>query len=635
MSREPHRPGAITTFLFAMFATVGVLAVAAIIAGYAATLIHGGSVGIARYAPWVAFISLGLLLVIAPRVPAPRDTRIDLSAVAGVAVGGAGVGAVVLGRDIGDPSQIGPLQIAVAAVSVLVALASPFIARCINRCELAEAVSRFSERLWSGSSEQQDGSGPSARWGLIAAVVALGLLIAGLLFVMPQGPLGHDESVYAVKARAWYAGTPSTGFESYRPPGMPAVGWIVMHISSSDVALRVAGLVLAAGTAVVAWFTGRTMLGAGAAWIGVGVFVASEAYLRRATEFLNDLAAAGLLIATMLVIWYHFERRPGGWWLVAAAPFAAAAYYLRYGSALALAVIGAVALAIWWKDVRESWRPLAATVAVALVLLLPHVIYSIGTSGSPLGVFRSASTAVGGGGGGLADYWGLIPEDLAGRLGALVMAAGALYAIVLVAMAIRNRQWGRATRTAVFLTVPAVLITISLGVFTHGEPRFLFMPLAVMLLVGGRAITVVINKLHTIPRWIIAAGLGIIIVQAFVTGADNMQDAMDAITGRRDVIAETGEVARGEAGPDACSIRSSYVPQLTWYSACSTYHFDQVFHASDGSSYLVLFEHGKRQPEGAQLDAELAKTPGIPSAVVLDPYDRVGDGFVYDYRSTP
>ena len=51
MSGEPHRHGAIATFLFAMFVTVGALALVSVLAGYAATLIHSGSVGIARYAP--------------------------------------------------------------------------------------------------------------------------------------------------------------------------------------------------------------------------------------------------------------------------------------------------------------------------------------------------------------------------------------------------------------------------------------------------------------------------------------------------------------------------------------------------------------------------------------------------------
>ncbi len=358
-------------------------------------------------------------------------------------------------------------------------------------------------------------------------------------------------------------------------------------------------------------------------------------YLRRATEFLNDLTAAGLLLATMFVIWYHFERRPGGWWLVLAAPLAAAAYYVRYGSALGLATIALVAGAVWIRELRRSWRQIAVTAAAALALLLPHFLYAIDRTGSPLGVFRSASTSVGGGGDGISQYVEFFSELLAGTLGAIVMVAGAVYVLILVAIAIRRRRWPSMTRTVVFLSVSAVLLTLALGAFTHAEPRFIFMPLMAMLLVGGQAIMASISPLRTSIRWIIAAALGITIVYAAVTGATDMQEAMEAITSRRTVIADAADSVRSDAGNDACSIRSSYVPQLTWYAACSTYAFVDTFITVEDTSYLVLFEHGKRQPTGAALDVELTRTAGIPAAVVLDPYDRIGDGFIYEYDPTP
>lgn len=42
-------------------------------------------------------------------------------------------------------------------------------------------------------------------------------------------------------------------------------------------------------------------------------------------------------------------------------------------------------------------------------------------------------------------------------------------------------RYGSAARTAVFLTVTAVAMTLLLGRFTHGEPRFLFMPMMALL----------------------------------------------------------------------------------------------------------------------------------------------------------
>ena len=56
-----------------------------------------------------------------------------------------------------------------------------------------------------------------AIWG-----IAIGLsLVAVYALLISGGPLGHDDAVYAVKGLSWLDGTPATGFEIYRPVGMP------------------------------------------------------------------------------------------------------------------------------------------------------------------------------------------------------------------------------------------------------------------------------------------------------------------------------------------------------------------------------------------------------------------------------
>ena len=157
------------------------------------------------------------------------------------------------------------------------------------------------------------------------------------------------------------------------------------------------------------------MLSPVAALLGPAAFVVSESFLRRATEFLNDLTSAGLLLVVMFFVWFHFERYPNRWWLLAVAPAASAAYYLRYGTTLGLVVIAVVAGAIWFRRLAESRRQLMATAALLVALFIPHFWYSQRLTGSFLGVFRAARTAVGGGGGGLADYAEWFPEHLAGE----------------------------------------------------------------------------------------------------------------------------------------------------------------------------------------------------------------------------
>ncbi len=635
---ESRIVGIVLSFLFAFFVMIGLLAATTTVLGYAVSFIRGGGLGSARSAPWIALGGLAAAFVVAPwasRQTGDDDRHSLIATATGVAGAGLMTIAASLARDIKDLADIGPLQIAVVAIAGLVVLGSPFIARHMLRLKLTEKASSVTDQFLSRPGDSSATTRSPSWWELALLGAGIAALIVGLAYVLASGPLGHDESVYAVKARSWYEGTPSTGFDIYRPLGLPVIGWVVLHFSDSEVAFRTAGIALAVGTVTVMWFAGRTMLSSGAAWIGAGLFVASESYLRRATEFLNDLASAGLLLATMLVIWYHFERRPDSWWLVLAAPLAAGAYYVRYGSVLGLAVIALVAGAVWVQDLRRSWRQIAATGAASLLLLVPHFVYATDRTGSPLGIFQSARTSVDGGGGGLGEYADFFSELLAGTLGAVVMVAGAVYTLVLVVIAIRKRRWPTMTRTAVFLTASALLFTVALGAFTHAEPRFIFMPLMAVLLVGGQAVAAILSHLRVSVRWVIAVPLAVTIAYAAVTGATQMQDAMDTITSRREVIVGAAEVARSDAGDAACSIRSSYVPQLTWYSACSTYTFIDKFLTVDDTSYLVLFEHGKRQPQGAALDAELARTPGTPMSVVLDPHDRIGDGFVYEYEPRP
>ncbi len=622
-------------FLFAFSAALGLLGVASTAVGYVIALVRGGGLGAVRYAPWIATAGLAVAVVVARHVVRQDGGTREVSTTsltAGVAAAGGLILIGTLAKDATDLSEIGPVQLAVAAIALLTVALSPLAGRAMARYGVVDQFARLTTETRQTPAAGRPATTGLRSWELAAAVVGLVVLAVSLAYVMSSGPLGHDESIYALKARSWYAGTPSTGFGIYRPPGMAVIGWVVVHFSESEVAFRGAALALSVGAVAVMWTAGRTMLSPAAAWIGAGVFVASASYLRRATEFLNDLTAAGLLLATMLVIWYHFERRPGGWWIVAAAPLGAGAYYVRYGSAPGLVIIAIVAAAVWFKQLGPSWKQIVATTGVMVALLVPHFLYAMQETGSPLGVFSSARTSVGGGGGGLADYVGWFPQRLAGSIGGALMVAGLVYTGYLVVRAIRDRQWSQRVRTAVFLVGTAVPFTIFLGAFTHGEPRFVFMPIMALLLLGGQAVVALLLHLSTAPRRLAGLVLGLVIFGAFVPGVGRMHNTTDAITSQFDVVVEAADAIRSDVGSGDCSIRSSYVPQLTWYSACATFTFTDAFPTDQDPAYMVLFTHGKRQPEGAALEAELAQTPGTPFAMIIDPKDRVGDAFIYEYR---
>lgn len=624
--------------LSAFLATTGVLAGAGAMAGFAVAVVRGGGAAAPRWLILIAVAGLGGALIAAPfAAPGSPGTRRAITI--GIASAGAVTATAVAIRWLPDTGGIGPFEIGVFTAGVAVAVSAPWLAKTLVETRAVDrltAAARKIERDLDRSDGADSASSPPRLRSAELALVGLGVvaLIAALAYVLPVGPLGHDEAVYALKARSWLEGTPATGFGVYRPVGMPVVGWVVLHISDSEVAFRAVATVLAVATAVTMWAIGRTMLSPAAALLGTGAFVVSESFLRRATEFLNDLTSAGMLLVAMFFVWFHFERYPNRWWLLAVAPAASAAYYLRYGTTLGLVVIFVVAGAIWFRRLAESRRQLMATAALLVVLLIPHFWYSQRLTGSFLGVFRAARTAVGGGGGGLADYAEWFPEHLAGTFGAIMMVGGVMFTTMLVILAWRDSRHAPAARTASFLTVTAVVTTFLIGVFTHGEPRFVFLPLMALLLVGGQAVAVLLGATAEIPHRAAAAALIAVVGYALATGAGSMHNRLDSITGSRDVLAETGSVIFLDAGGESCTVESAYIPQLTWYSVCATFGFG--YDGPDGeAAYLVLFEDSDRQPSESQLDEMLAETTGVPVKVVPDDDDVYGDGYVYEFVATP
>ncbi|MFD4988102.1 hypothetical protein [Streptomyces sp. NPDC058374] len=58
--------------------------------------------------------------------------------------------------------------------------------------------------------------------------------------------IGHEESVYANKARSWTeGGPPAASWGEYRPPGLPLLGTLALRLNDDVGALRAVTLLLA------------------------------------------------------------------------------------------------------------------------------------------------------------------------------------------------------------------------------------------------------------------------------------------------------------------------------------------------------------------------------------------------------
>jgi hypothetical protein len=544
-----------------------------------------------------------------------------LSAVGAIAI-------LVVSENLLDRNGIGRLDfVALVVISILVIASGPIVTWLTTSRRFERLVGTTASNVAATAVQP---SPPWRRTDTLLVLAIMAVLFAGLLMVLSPGPLGHDESVYALKARSWVSGTPTTGWGLHRPIGMPIIGWFVLQFSETETAFRSAGIAMAVATIGAMWTVGRTMFDRWPATIGVGVFISSASFLRRSTEFLNDIAAAGLLLVTMAVIWHHFERKPGGWTLLAAAPVTAVAYYLRYGSAVGFVIIAVVAAIIWRKALVTSWRSILATAGLLLSLLVPHFVYARSETGSALGVFQRAGSAVGGDTWGLSDYYDWLPSKLAGTTGAILIVAAAIYFVVVLTMATTGtRSSGEEARKVAFLVSTAVVLTLILGSRFHAEPRFVFLPLMATLLVGAQAVVRTSRVLGRIPLRVLGSAAIVGLVIAFVAGITPMSEHMDDLSVVKNVIVDTSDIIVVDAAGSDCVIRSSFTPQLTWYTGCATYRFVDPLPEID-PAYLVVFENGKRQPTGSELEHEIAATDGL-IGLARDAVDWIGDGRVYRY----
>lgn len=464
-----------------------------------------------------------------------------------------------------------------------------------------------------------------------AAIVTI--LAVTYLMVLSDGPLGHDEAVYAVKARSWLEGTPATGFGLHRPVGMPAIGWVVLHVSDSEVAFRLMGVAAAAATLCGVWGVGRRLFSPAAGLLAVAVLGSASSWLRRVPEFLNDIITSGLLLWIMYVIWRHFEDpEVPRWRIVMAAPLAAATFYLRYGIVSALLVVALVAGILWRRKLVASWRYLASTAVVLFVLVLPHISYSIARTGSPLGILSRASDAAGREylGEGLVDYLRWFRSDLAGPFAGVLMIAACVAVGVIIVRAVIGSPLARTDRAVVYLGASGMLMMVVTGLVVHAEHRYVFSTVMLLLLVGGNLAVGVLRHVALRIRPVLVAVAAIAFAMVLVPNASMTDD-------RHDRLAESGEVLVGasasiDPGPSGeCVAVSTYVPHITWYAECTTIGFDidpAALGSTDIPAYIVVFANGKRQPS---MEALMAYIPddAVVHARIVSANDVIGDAVIY------
>lgn len=473
---------------------------------------------------------------------------------------------------------------------------------------------------------------PVPAWLISVGLVALAFALVRI--VVGGGGFGHDESAYALKGRAWIQGTPETGWEIHRGWVQSALAAAVLPFTSSEAVMRLVSVVLSVGTVVTVWWLGTTVRSRRVGVMAAAVFVTSPSYLRRGAEFLTDVPSTGLLLV-VTVLWWRWLTDPKPrnsmlWWAVVVATFA---FYWRYQAVLSLGLLVPGALVIFWSRIRSDLAAVVRAALFAVVLLIPHVIYAMAETGRPWGILTRTGDAAGRAylGEGLVDYATDFPDLLAGQIGAVAILFALAWLVWRLIGAVRRRGLESTDRLALYLAVPAIGQIVLLGLISHGEPRFVFYPVSLLLVMAGLGVEDVRRRVSDEWFRVGVAGFVVAVVTLFGLNSDRADRGAETLAESTVVLEETASTVLAQSG-DGCGIVTTYTPQLTWFSGCQT-ELPSLGEAvveldRDLDRFLVLFDNGKRQPTGGVLAGYLDLTAGEP-IVVDDPVDSIGDARIW------
>ena len=569
----------------------------------------------------VAAVGLGLLIAVV--FGRPRSLRLAAAVVAVVAL----LAAVVHRRIDPIPFRLGAVTVGVLALAAELFSTNPGIGWLqITVLGSAAAIGLV------GPEPLKRLRHPLPRW-----VVAGGfVLVAGALIriVIGGGGFGHDEAAYLIKARAWLESTPATGWDVHRGIAQSVLAAAVLPFTRSEVAYRSISIVLTLGTIFAVGWLGRSVRSSRVGVLAAAAFAVAPSLLRRGAEFLTDVPSTGLLVAVTALVW-RWSQCGSRWNLRWAGSLAAIAFYVRYQSVLSLGLVVLTVAFLYWDRVRRSLRDVIEVAVLFLLLLTPHFVWATLSVGTPWGVL----TETGGAGGraylgeGIVNYVSDFPDLLAGQVGALAIVIGLVWFGWKMAAAVRAGSLGPDGRLAVFLLVPALGQILLLGLVAHGEPRFVFFPVALLMVSASIAIDDARKRLPKVPFRIASATTAVALVAMLGVSTDRMDANAEARADSTEVLVDVAETA-GTESTGGCTVVTTYGPQITWYSGCQTFTYVQFARQPERvvqPAYVVLFESGKRQPVGAELDAILAETEGEP-IVLDDGADALGDAAMWRVR---
>jgi hypothetical protein len=428
-----------------------------------------------------------------------------------------------------------------------------------HRQEVAARLRTFVNRLHPGI---PSGGGRLASGAFLTAVA---VAIAALWMAVHRANpfIGHDEAVYANKARSWISDLPDAGWQPYRPPGLPLLGAPALELHGDLITLRLLALALTVATVATYFVLGARLTSRPLAAAATLAVLAGAPFQRRIAEFLNDIVAAGLLFAVAyLLVRYAQMRRAAA--IVGAAALGVLVFYLRYGALLGLlALLVAAVVAYGVRPWTSRWRLTASVIVGCLVALLPHALYSIRVTGTPWGVLGSADEIAASDyfAQGVFEYAGGAPVLLAGPVAGVLLLAGLISGAVSLRRLTRTEADDH-DRVRVLLAVAAVVHLAALGLSAHGEPRYAYFAIFALTLLGVEAWARLAGRSGDVAVAVIL----VMAVSAIPSGYADIANGQLALA--RESRTGLADAALAAGGPHPCLVVSRSAPQVGWYSAC-------------------------------------------------------------------
>jgi hypothetical protein len=384
---------------------------------------------------------------------------------------------------------------------------------------------------------------------IAAAAVWIAIAIAMLALAVP---LGHDEAAIAMSARG---DAPADWL--YRSRGLVALARLGVLAGGAEWQLRLPIAVLDAGVVFAVFAVARAAFGAAAGAWAAAVVAGAHWMVLRSAELLGDLPAAACTLAALALVVTELGRADGPRWrLVLAAPLLAAAFYVRYGTLPVIAVAGVAAALLWWRSILRRPGPVLAAIALFAALLVPHVLDSLASTGRALGILEISRATPRRAylGEGLVTYLTANPFRYYGALVAPVALAG----LVGVVRARRRAAW--------YLWLVAVGQIVALGLQSHGQPRYIFIATALLVVLGVDAVRAAIPAARGA---LLRRAALVLVAAAWAVAAIAVVLLHHVLIEARAPMVSAAETVRRDAAGGRCIVASRAAPQLAWYTGCT------------------------------------------------------------------